>query len=165
MSKTMQVLTAVSLFCGAMASTIAAAQETGYLNVTTVVQKEQVAVNEDGETVTTLVPADTVVPGERVIYTISFRNISDEAADNVVITNPIAETLTYVQGSAFGPGAEVQFSVDGGQSYAAFDALRVADGDSDRPASVDDLTHIRWILKDELAAGAQGLARFTAVLN
>ena len=45
------------------------------------------------------------MPGDDLVYTITFQNISDETAENVVITNPIAESLTYVNGSAFGPGA------------------------------------------------------------
>ena len=48
-------------------SVSANAQEQGHLNVTTTVQKEQVTVNEAGETERQLVAADTVVPGEKVI--------------------------------------------------------------------------------------------------
>ena len=58
----------------------AVAQEKGHLNVTTTVQKQEVTVNESGETETRLVAASTVVPGESVVYTITFENISDEPA-------------------------------------------------------------------------------------
>jgi uncharacterized repeat protein (TIGR01451 family) len=143
----------------------AAAQEQGSLNVTTTVQKEEVTVNEAGESVTRLIPANTVVPGETVIYTITFQNIGDEPADNVVITNPIAETLTYVAGSAFGPGTNIQFSIDGGKSFAAADELTVEEDGASRPAGPDDFTHIRWVMQGELAVGALGTARFTAVLK
>lgn len=142
-----------------------AAQEQGSLNVTTTVQKEEVVVNEDGESTTRLVPANTVVPGEIVIYTITFQNIDDEPASNVVITNPIAETLTYVDGSAFGPGMLLQFSVDAGQNFAAADTLTVVEDGSSRPAGPDDFTHIRWVMQNELAVGAMATARFTAVLK
>ncbi len=141
------------------------AEGTGHLNVRTVVQKEQVTVNEAGETETELVAADTVVPGERVVYTITFQNISDEPAENVVITNPISGELNYVEGSAFGPGAEIEFSIDGGQTFASRDALTVTEGGVARPAGADDFTHVRWVMQQELAAGAQGLARFSAVLE
>ena len=141
------------------------AQEQGHLNVQTVVQKEQVTVNEAGVAETSLVPAETVVPGESVVYTITFRNISEEPADNVVITNPIADSLTYVEGSAFGPGTEIQFSVDGGQTFAPRDELTVSEGGAVRAASAQDFTHIRWVMQQELAVGAQGVARFSAVLE
>ncbi len=143
----------------------AAAQEQGSLNVTTTVQKEEVIVNDAGETVTRLVVANTVVPGDAVIYTITFQNIGDEPADNVVITNPISETLTYVEGSAFGPGTDIEFSIDGGQVFAAVDELTVEEDGALRPAGPDDFTHIRWVMLGALDVGAQGTARFTAVLN
>ncbi len=143
----------------------AVAQEQGHLNVTTTVQKQEVTVNDSGEAETRLVAADTVVPGESVVYTITFQNISDEPAANVVITNPISEDLTYVYGSAFGPGTVIQFSTDGGQNYAAADELTVIDDGVSRPAGPDDFTHIRWVMQNELAVGAQGTARFTAVLK
>lgn len=146
-------------------SVSANAQEQGHLNVTTTVQKEQLTVNAAGETERQLVAADTVVPGEVVIYTITFQNISDEPAENVVITNPIAETLTYVDGSVFGPGTDIQFSVDGGQTFAQRDALTVDEDDRVRPAEAKDFTHIRWVMQQELDAGAQGMARFSAVLK
>jgi len=143
----------------------AVAQEQGHLNVTTTVQKQEVTVNESGEAETRLVAVDTVVPGESVVYTITFQNISDEPAANVVITNPISEGLTYVDGSAFGPGTVIQFSTDGGQNFAAADELTVIDDGVSRPAGPDDFTHIRWVMQNELAVGAQGTARFTAVLK
>jgi uncharacterized repeat protein (TIGR01451 family) len=143
----------------------AVAQEQGHLNVTTTVQKQEVTVNDSGEAETRLVAADSVVPGESVVYTITFQNISDEPAANVVITNPISEDLTYVDGSAFGPGTVIQFSTDGGQNFAAADELTVIDDGVSRPAGPDDFTHIRWVMQNELAVGAQGTARFTAVLK
>ena len=143
----------------------AVAQEQGHLDVTTTVQKQEVTVNDLGEAETRLVAADTVVPGESVVYTITFQNISDEPAANVVITNPISEDLTYVNGSAFGPGTVIQFSTDGGQNFAAADELTVIDDGVSRPAGPDDFTHIRWVMQNELAVGAQGTARFTAVLQ
>ena len=71
-----------------------------HLDVQTTVQKQIVVQTEEGSTETQLVPADTVVPGDTVVYTITFENVGDEAADNVVITNPISDALAYVPGSA-----------------------------------------------------------------
>ena len=143
----------------------AIAQEQGHLNVMTTVQKEEVTVNDAGEAETSLVPVETVIPGDRVIYTITFQNIGDEPAGDVVITNPIADSLTYVDGSAFGPGTEIQFSIDGGNSFANRDALTIAENGAVRPAEAKDFTHIRWVMQQQLAVGAQGMARFSAVLK
>ena len=149
----------------AASSAFAIAQEQAHLDVRTVVQKEEVVVNDDGERETRLVEAGTVVPGERVVYTITFRNVSDETADNVVITNPIDSNLTYVNGSAFGPGTVIEFSVDGGNTWGASEALTVTEDGQKRPATANDFTHVRWVMQNDLAAGAQGMARFTAVLD
>ncbi len=137
----------------------------GHLDVQTVVQKEETFVNEAGKSEKRLVVADVVVPGDRVFYTITFTNISDETAEKVVITNPIAEGLMYVDGSAFGPGTDITFSVDDGASFAAPGDLTVSENGELRPAEAKDYTHIRWIMKSDLAAGAQGTARFAAILE
>lgn len=141
----------------------AAAQ--AHLDVQTVVQKEEVFVNDLGVSDTRLVAADIVVPGEKVFYTITFTNISDETADNVVITNPIAADLVYVEGSGFGPGTDMQFSVDGGKTFATPAELTVTEDGETRAAKASDYTHVRWILKNNLDAGAQATARFAAVLE
>ena len=159
------IVLATLLVSAAYGQTVAYAQEAGHLKLTTVVQKEEVTTTDSGDRKTELVAAEKVIPGDSVVYTITFENVSDESADHVTITNPVPQYLSYVQGSAFGPGAVIEFSVDGGQQYDAADALFVADNGEIRPATADDYTHIRWVLQDELAAGAQGMARFRARLN
>ncbi|MBT8077058.1 MAG: DUF11 domain-containing protein [Gammaproteobacteria bacterium] len=146
------------------AAPLASAQESGHLNVKTVVQKEEVITDAQGQVQKRLVDAAKVVPGDEVVYTVTFRNISSEPAENVVITNPLPEEMSYVEGSAFGPGAEILFSVDG--SHFAYPAeLIVTENGAQRPAVADDFTHIRWVMTSEINAGAQGLARFRARLN
>lgn len=161
----MKLFSSIACIAAVLAFTGVAAQDGSHLNVRTVVQKEEVVVSANGKAESRLVPAETVVPGDDVIYTITFTNISDETAENVVITNPIAASLTYVQGSAFGPGTLIEFSVDGGDSFGEADKLRVAIGGTERPAEPEDFTHVRWTMQGELVAGAQGMARFRARLN
>jgi uncharacterized repeat protein (TIGR01451 family) len=161
----MKTLTKLTLMATTLFAMTAFAQEQAHLNVRTIVQKEEVTVTESGETERNLVPADTVVPGDDVVYTITFTNISDQSAENIVITNPIAESLTYVQGSAFGPGTFIEFSVDNGKSFAPPEKLLVATNGDTRPARAEDFTHVRWTMQNELEAGAQGMARFKARLN
>jgi len=143
----------------------ALAQGGGHLQLTTVVQKEQVTILDSGERQKQLVAASTVLPGDSVIYTITFVNVSDESAENVTITNPVPDNLTYETGSAFGPGTVIEFSVDGGARYGAVDDLTVSENGEIRAARAEDYTHIRWVMQNELAQGAQGIARFRARLN
>jgi uncharacterized repeat protein (TIGR01451 family) len=156
----MKFLTAMTLLLLALN---AAAQS--HLEVQTTVQKQEVFVNAQGEEETRLVPADTVLPGETVFYTITFTNVSNEVADRVVITNPIDESLVYLDGSAFGAGMDIVFSVDGGESFAAASELTVTEDGEVRAAEPRDFTHVRWVMRNDLAAGAQGTARFAAVLE
>ena len=141
----------------------AAAQS--HIDVQTTVHKEEVFLNDTGEEEKRLVPAEKVLPGETVYYTITFTNTSDEVADNVVVTNPIAEELMYLDGSAFGPGMDIVFSVDGGETFAAADELNVTENGETRAAEAKDFTHVRWVMQNDLAAGAQGTARFAAILE
>jgi len=152
----------IAVTLGAFASS---AQEQGHLNVKTVVSMEEVTIDDNGDRHTQLVDATTVVPGDEVVYTVTFSNVSDVPAENVVITNPLAAEMTYVVGSAFGPGSDIVFSVDGGKSFAAPEKLFVTKSGIERPASADDYTHIRWVMKNEIVAGAQGMARFKARLK
>ena len=155
---------AFSAFIGVIAAN-ALAQDEGHLLVRTVVQKEQVIVDENGEQKVELVDAATVIPGDEVIYTVTFQNISDQAAENVVITNPIAGDLEYVEGSAFGPGSEIVFSVDGGTIFASATELTVEENGVARSARPGDFTHIRWQMQNDIPAGSQGIARFRAKLQ
>jgi uncharacterized repeat protein (TIGR01451 family) len=143
----------------------AVAQQPGQLEVHTMVQKEIVETDAAGQMSTRLVAAETVAPGDTVFYTITFTNIGAESAENVVITNPIAKSLSYVANSAFGPGTVITFSVDGGKSFADGAALKVTEKGGERAAEASDFTHVRWVMQNDLAVGAQGIARFAAVLN
>ena len=149
----------------AASTVLATAQESGHLNVTTIVQKEQVTIDDAGKRTTRLVDATKVVPGDEVIYTVTFSNISDVPAENVVITNPLPEQLTYVDGSAFGPGAEIVFSVDGGKTFGRAGELTVSEDGVPRSATAQDFTHIRWVMATDIAAGSQGMSQFRARLD
>ncbi len=155
----MRILTAIAL---TLLATTAMAQ---HLDVQTTVHKQEVVVNDAGEEEKRLVEAEVVLPGETVFYTITFTNVSDEVADRVVITNPIAENLVYLDSSAFGAGMDIVFSVDGGETFAVPSELTVTEDGETREAKASDFTHVRWVMRNDLAAGAQGTARFAAVLE
>ena len=164
----MSAMNRVSIIAGLLAATLpltAFAKADDFLEVTTRVEKEIVVESDDGEQVVERVAADVVTPGERVVYTITFRNVGAEPAENVVITNPIAESLVYVAGSASNDSASVEFSIDGGQTFAPASELRLVDQGIERPATTKDYTHVRWIMRSALAAGAEGQMSFAADLE
>lgn len=138
----------------------------GNVHLQTTVQKEEIVLNDQGQAESRLVPVTTVVPGDEVIYTITFSNMGQDDAEAVTITDPVPEQMRYVDGSAFGGGTDIQFSVDGGESFAAPDKLTVLEADGNaRIARAEDYTHIRWTMRNPLQPGKRGYARFRAQLR
>jgi len=127
---------------------------------------EQEYRNPKGEKAKRLVPASKVVPGDEVIYTITYLNKGSLPADRVVVTDPIPPEVSYVDGSAFGAGTEIEFSADGGKIWGAPAALKVKGADGkERPAIAADYTHLRWKVAASVGPGQKGFVRFRAVLK
>ena len=123
-------------------------------------------INDKGETQVKRIPATKVIPGTEVIYTITVSNVGDQPVDGVVVTDPIPENTTYVDRSAFGAGAKVTFSVDGGNSYDDADKLTVKDVEGNmRAATASDYTHIRWVLNFTLKPREAAPVWFKVRLN
>jgi uncharacterized repeat protein (TIGR01451 family) len=121
---------------------------------------------EDGRDVVRLAPADRVVPGDEVIYTVEIRNAGPIAVTAPTVINPIPAHMVYVADSATGPGAEVSYSVDGGQTFDRSENLRVLGPDHQwHVAKAMDYTHIRWQLKSTLKSKSVAFARFRAVVK
>jgi uncharacterized repeat protein (TIGR01451 family) len=135
--------------------------------LTTVVTVETLTPESTDEaTQRRFVPANRIRAGDEVHYTIRVTNPGRTPVSNVIVTKRLPYGLTYVGGSAVGPAASVQFSVDSGKSFAASSSLEVATaGQAPRPALPADYTHVRWLLKRPLPAGATALLRFRATLG
>ena len=150
----------------AFAATSAMAQQKDCILLKTVAEIEKVDTNDRGEKTTRLVPAEKIVPGDEVVYTVSATNICDESADGVVIDNPVPEHMKYVANSAVGPGTEVSYSIDSGFHYDKPAALKVSNPDgSQREARADEYTNIRWVMRNPLKPGSVAFARFRAKLE
>jgi uncharacterized repeat protein (TIGR01451 family) len=120
-------------------------------------------ITEHGREVTRLAPADRLVSGDAVIYTLEVRNTVSTAVHTPTVTFAVPQYLSYVAESAVGPGAETSFSVDGGRSFDAAENLTVQDADGrQRPAGAADYTHIRWQLKNTLKGNSVAFVRFRA---
>ena len=119
-----------------------------------------------GREIVKLIPADRVVPGDRVIYTLEVRNTGATALDAPIVTPPVPEHMRYVADSAVGPRAEVSFSVDAGRSFEAADNLKVQGPEGRwRRAVAADYTDIRWQLKNSLKANSVAFVRFRALVK
>lgn len=113
-----------------------------------------------------LVPATTLEQGQTIYYTVRIYNPTPIVARDVIVVRRIPANTVYVEGSAAGPGADVDFSTDGGQTFARAAQLNMATSvGGTRRATPEDYTHIRWRLRYALAPGSVALARFQAVFQ
>jgi uncharacterized repeat protein (TIGR01451 family) len=141
-------------------------QEKGGVDLNTIAEMEIEVINDVGEKEIKRVAAEKVVPGDVVIYTVSYSNNGEEPAENFVITNPVPDHMAYVPESASGDNTNIQFSVDGGKSYDIPANLAKTDSDGNEVAAgASDYTHIRWTLNDPVAPGVTGNVIFKAILK
>lgn len=147
------------------ASAYAAAEKKNNVELKVVAEVEVKVKNERGEEKVVRVDAAkaNVLPGDPVFFTINYKNLGEEPATDVVITNPVSLHMVYMDGTAVGANAVVTFSVDNGKTFAAADKLKVRDKNGkERPAVASDYTHIRWTLQKPLAKGEKGSVGFKA---
>lgn len=116
------------------------------------VAEKEVTVKEGNRDVKKRVPAQSIEPGEEIIYTIRYRNAGDLEATNVDVKNPVPDNTVYVGGSATGKGADISFSADGGKSFGKASSVtyQVTEGSGKqvtRKASPENYTNIRWVIK------------------
>ena len=126
---------------------------------------KEVKETKNGIVSTKLVTASEAASGEILHYTLTYHNAGDEDAVNTVVVDPIPEGTIYVANSATGTGAEVEFSADGGATFAhpvkVSHEFKLPSGKVEkRIATPDDYTHIRWIIR-KVPAGASGTVGFS----
>jgi uncharacterized repeat protein (TIGR01451 family) len=132
------------------------------ISIRAIAEVERSSSSPGGET-TKVIPADRVVSGDTVIYTLEVRNTAPTTVPRPVVTYPIPTHMTYTPDSAVGPGTEITFSVDAGRSFDAPENLRIQEpGGPLRAATAADYTHIRWQLKNALKAKSVAFLRFRA---
>ena len=116
-----------------------------------------------GQESTKVIPADRVVSGDTVIYTLEVRNTALTAVARPVVIYPVPEHMTYTPDSAVGPGTDVTYSVDAGRSFDTPENLKIQEpGGQVRAATAADYTHIRWQLKKALKGNSVAFVRFRA---
>jgi uncharacterized repeat protein (TIGR01451 family) len=138
----------------------------GHIKLTSTAWQEKQVFNQEGKKELKRVPAAKVLPGDEVIFTISYENIGKESAENAQITDPIPEHMVYTQDSVEGADARITFSADGGKTYHIPGKLFVFDAAGRQfPARPQDYTHIRWTFEKPLPPGAKGEVSFRAILK
>ena len=101
---------------------------------------------------------DVVVPGDRVRITLIFTNGGAAPAADVKIVNPIPEGLVF---DGTSDPKDFTVSVDGGQTFGAIEMLTVpVAGAAPRPATVFDVTHVRWLWSTPIPVGTSRAVAF-----
>jgi len=118
----------------------------------------------DGKDVKKRVEAKDTVSGDTIFYILSFENKGDSDAENIELIDPIPEGTTYVDGSAFGAGTEITFSIDGGKTYKPASLLKYEIDGQKQSVSPEKYDHIRWVIK-KLPKGKSGSSGFQVVVK
>jgi uncharacterized repeat protein (TIGR01451 family) len=139
-----------------------AAQAANDVSLTSSVFVEKAVKEADGKTRLVLEEPRTVVPGDKLVFVLAYKNQGAKPATDFVVTNPLPGAVAY-QGA--GDNAAV-VSTDGGKSWGPLAALKVrkADG-SVRSAYPEDVTHVRWAMKTPIPVGAAGKLSFRGVVR
>ena len=128
------------------------AQAGAGVEITTAAFKEIEVKAEDGTVRKQQLPVARVVPGDVVVYEISYANKGGQAANDVAINNAVPTGVTFVE--AVNPPSVV--SVDKGKQFGPLGDLRVEGPDGQvRPAQPADISNLRWQIAS-LAPGASG---------
>jgi hypothetical protein len=117
--------------------------------------------------VTLYTPKDVaVVPGDNVVFSLFVKNGGAEPAVGFKATNPMPAAVRFA--SVAEDWAEV--SVDGGILWGKLADLKVKDKDAAgaevvRPATPDDVTHVRWIFPDAIAPGTERTVSYRGIVK
>ena len=123
--------------------------------------KIETTVVDKGVEKTVLVTPKIVVPGNRLLFSTSYRNESAAPVQNFVVTNPVPAGIAVAAPDA----ASLTVSVDGGKTWGKLAALSVKDAKGvARSAQAGDVTHVRWTLAT-IAPGAGGAVAYHAIVK
>lgn len=144
---------------------IAEASGSGPLETSIEIAKLEVVNGPGASETRRWVPAGRLNAGDEVHYTVRVRNPGKQAVDAVVVTKRLPFGVRYLRGSATGPAAEVQFSVDGGKTFATPETLSGGGKKGQRKSLESDYTHVRWVLSKPLGPASTALLRFRATFS
>jgi uncharacterized repeat protein (TIGR01451 family) len=107
---------------------------------------------DDGSQVEEFTEATQAQPGQVVEYRVTVTNLSQETllASNAMVVGPVPATTTYLADSAsLGAEARLEFSADGGQTFAAKPMLEKVNEQGEKEfveALPEEYTAARWAL-------------------
>ena len=136
------------------------------MEATQTIEREVSVTQADGSVMLSRAPADLVKPGDALIYTLDFVNTEAEPVSGIKMAMPVPAEVRFVETVTALRDSTVSYSADGGQSFSSMDTLQVATASGgQRPATADDVTHVRWSIDRAIEVGEQGTVAFRAQLR
>lgn len=159
--------TAGLCFLGMVGALLAGPAARAEVTLQTMVNKVETTLDDDGRVRRELLPADSVLPGEELRYSITFTNSGETLVDaeRIVITNPIPEGTEYLPGTAGGDWSLVEYSVDG-ETFDATEPSGTASAaaaaeQAEAPAAGGGrVSSLRWTYRRDLPPGGSGQVFF-----
>lgn len=123
---------------------------------------ERISTDADGKQKILLEEPKIVVPGDRLVFVLNYRNAGAQPADRFVITNPMPSAVRFADAGDTRP----LLSVDGGKQWGLLSDLSIpmADG-TRRAAQPADVTHIRWAFRNPIPVGGAGKLMFRGIVK
>lgn len=122
---------------------------------------ERTVVSDDGTKKIERVAPETIVPGDRLIFTTSYTNKGGDTVTDFVVTNPLPAAVRLAPDAS----DTLVVSVDKGKTWGALGTLNAIEADgTTRPATHEDVTHVRWTLAS-VAAGSAGTLEYPAIIR
>jgi uncharacterized repeat protein (TIGR01451 family) len=108
-------------------------------------------------------------PGDTIEYTLTAKNTGDETMKDPSVVDPIPEGTEYVVNSAVGENCRIIFSVDKGMKFAVWPIMVTATSASgakiEREARLEEVTHIKWLIRETIPAGGEKKLSFKVVVK
>ena len=146
----------------ALALAPGAALADAQVSMTSNIAVERIKPDASGNPHRVLEEPNAVAPGDKLLFTLDYRNGSAKPAVAFVVTDPIPPAVSF----AGGESSNAVMSVDGGKTFAPLASLSVVAADGKRrPAQAADVTHIRWNFAAPIPAGAGGALHFKGVVK
>ena len=123
---------------------------------------ERVLIDAEGKQRILLEEPKVVVPGDRLVFVLNYRNAGAQPADKFVVTNPMPSAVRFADAGDTRPFV----SVDGGKQWGLLSDLSVPmAGGERRAAQPADVTHIRWAFQTPIPVGGTGKLMFRGVVK
>lgn len=130
--------------------------------LTSTVFIEKDVTDAQGRKAVVLEEPKVVTPGDRLVFLLNYRNTGARPAADFVVTNPMPPAVAY-QGT---PDGAAEVSTDGGRNWGRLETLKIIEPNGTvRGARPEDVTHVRWSMKQAIPSGTAGKLSFRGVVR